>query len=259
MKQWFISEAGKQTGPVSASDIRTMIHQGVISRTTLVWSEGMPEWKPASDVPEVISEYADIFARKTPLNIDLTDDDFSIPTVLRQSAELYKTHWLNLSVIGFVYTVLMVLNYFFPLVGSLIGLLLGGLLWVGSFKAVLPAVDGGDVKVDRLFTDIARFEKWLMWALISLIVSLLGILILPLALLGFWAPLVADRRMDAFAALGESVSLAQKHLVAIALLVVVSAVIVFLGALVLVVGSAFATGFVIGLWAIVYRKLSPKV
>ena len=44
---WHYSDRGTPKGPVARAEIETMIRQGVISRTTLIWREGMTGWVDA--------------------------------------------------------------------------------------------------------------------------------------------------------------------------------------------------------------------
>lgn len=55
-KEWFFHpEEGEDVGPLSVYGIK-----GRISRETLVWKEGMPEWKRAADVPELGAIFVNI-------------------------------------------------------------------------------------------------------------------------------------------------------------------------------------------------------
>lgn len=43
---WYYESEGKPQGPVSDSLLRELLAEGKISHHTLVWSKGMPDWKP---------------------------------------------------------------------------------------------------------------------------------------------------------------------------------------------------------------------
>ncbi len=49
MKQYYLIQNGKSTGPLTFSDLQNE----PITDDTLVWSNGMPEWLPAKDVTEL--------------------------------------------------------------------------------------------------------------------------------------------------------------------------------------------------------------
>lgn len=48
--EWFYAKNGQQLGPVSSQEIESLIKDGTISADSLVWREGMAEWKPANEV-----------------------------------------------------------------------------------------------------------------------------------------------------------------------------------------------------------------
>lgn len=49
-EQWYYSmDRSQREGPVAIERLREMIQQGVLPPTTLVWTEGMADWAPASD------------------------------------------------------------------------------------------------------------------------------------------------------------------------------------------------------------------
>lgn len=50
MVQWYHTENGKQVGPVSELDLGSLIAAGKVESATLIWSEGMTEWLPLSQV-----------------------------------------------------------------------------------------------------------------------------------------------------------------------------------------------------------------
>ncbi len=59
---YFIAVEGKQQGPMSLDQLRENITTGFISRQSLVWKSGMPEWQAVDSVPEL----AQALAKNTP-------------------------------------------------------------------------------------------------------------------------------------------------------------------------------------------------
>jgi len=49
MKQWYLYSEGQQRGPVSDTEMRTLMAQGRVEPTDLVWAEGMPDWVPVQN------------------------------------------------------------------------------------------------------------------------------------------------------------------------------------------------------------------
>jgi len=50
---WHFNIGGELNGPVSIVDLRAMIHSGKLHTTDFVWKDGMPEWVPISQIPEL--------------------------------------------------------------------------------------------------------------------------------------------------------------------------------------------------------------
>jgi hypothetical protein len=51
--QWYYSQGGQQLGPVSEAQLQQMKATGQVGPTDLVWSEGMIDWLPAGQVPQL--------------------------------------------------------------------------------------------------------------------------------------------------------------------------------------------------------------
>ncbi|MGD2046135.1 MAG: SPFH domain-containing protein [Gemmatimonadota bacterium] len=51
--QYFTAPEGQQAGPFAVDALKTQIQSGALTKETLVWTEGMAEWKPAGEVDAV--------------------------------------------------------------------------------------------------------------------------------------------------------------------------------------------------------------
>ena len=51
--KYFLGIGGQRVGPLDMSGLRAEIQAGRLSRSTLVWKEGMSGWTPAEKVPEL--------------------------------------------------------------------------------------------------------------------------------------------------------------------------------------------------------------
>lgn len=51
--QIYLAVNGRQTGPFDESELREMIHSGVLKHDHLVWKHGMSSWEKAASLPEV--------------------------------------------------------------------------------------------------------------------------------------------------------------------------------------------------------------
>ncbi|HWI64715.1 MAG TPA: DUF4339 domain-containing protein [Symbiobacteriaceae bacterium] len=49
-RQWYYIVAGNQTGPVPESQLQELLQSGRLPRETMVWSDSLPAWTPASQV-----------------------------------------------------------------------------------------------------------------------------------------------------------------------------------------------------------------
>jgi len=50
MSQWYYAANGQQAGPVDESELKNLSTQGTVKPDTLIWKEGMADWKPFSEV-----------------------------------------------------------------------------------------------------------------------------------------------------------------------------------------------------------------
>jgi uncharacterized RDD family membrane protein YckC len=52
---WYYALEGAQHGPATEDEIRALIGAGKLSSADMVWREGMTDWKPLSETPELMS------------------------------------------------------------------------------------------------------------------------------------------------------------------------------------------------------------
>jgi hypothetical protein len=72
MDQWYFNDSGQQRGPVGSDEIRSLLAKGSLQTDTLLWTEGMTEWKPAGEISAFqASPYA------PPISNDLPEADWS--------------------------------------------------------------------------------------------------------------------------------------------------------------------------------------
>lgn len=53
MNEWFYAKGGQQQGPVTLLNLQELIRSGALDPADLVWRQGMPDWLPASSIPEL--------------------------------------------------------------------------------------------------------------------------------------------------------------------------------------------------------------
>lgn len=53
-RQWYYAQNGQQLGPVSGEQLRAMLVSGAVRGTDLVWTDSLPAWTPAGQVPALV-------------------------------------------------------------------------------------------------------------------------------------------------------------------------------------------------------------
>lgn len=53
-KDWFVAFNKEASGPYSEDEIKSLLLSKKLTRDDLVWTSGMPAWKNAKDVPEIV-------------------------------------------------------------------------------------------------------------------------------------------------------------------------------------------------------------
>lgn len=54
--KWYYALGKKQAGPVDDAEFQRLRREGTITPNTLVWHQGMPDWRPVRQVPEAPSD-----------------------------------------------------------------------------------------------------------------------------------------------------------------------------------------------------------
>jgi hypothetical protein len=57
-RTYYAAFEGKQAGPFSETEIVRLINDKKIVKETYVWRQGMSQWKPAQEVPEILRIFA---------------------------------------------------------------------------------------------------------------------------------------------------------------------------------------------------------
>jgi hypothetical protein len=53
--QWYYSQDGKPVGPITLVELSRLVSERRVAMTDLVWSEGLPDWRPASAVDALVA------------------------------------------------------------------------------------------------------------------------------------------------------------------------------------------------------------
>jgi hypothetical protein len=274
MSEWFYVKDGGQQGPVTAQQLQDLFSSKVIDSETFVWKGTMSEWKPAKDVTEVASLLATspVPATTPPSILPPSTTTFvagpgkiDVGSIFSEALTLFKTDWLNLSIVILVYAVVIGVAGIIPLgIGAVVQLGIGGAMLLGLWKIMLAKVDGQTLPINTLFS---CFHEWWMSAIVYVAFSLVVVigfifLIIPGLIISaglyFWPALVLDKKVGWFDSLGQSWNLTKGNLVGLVLLMLLTIIICVIGLICLIVGvfPAAALGFI--MWSVAYRRLMPK-
>jgi uncharacterized RDD family membrane protein YckC len=160
---WFYVEQGKQAGPVTDEQLEVMLRDGRITGDTLVWHEGIPDWKPCREAkggaipgspagPEAVCvECGKLF----PLDETIRYGDARVcaackPVFLQKLHEGAALNTGELRYAGFwIRVAARIID------GLIIGIPLVIVLFVVMFAAIAPAARGREPSPDSILPTIA--------------------------------------------------------------------------------------------------------
>lgn len=126
---WYYYQNGQQVGPVPVDTIRGLAAQGQLRADDLVWREGMPQWSPLRQVPELSGGLPPSgHAATGPAAQPQAPIGYYTPT---QTAQ-YASVWLRFCA--------MIVD---GLIAGVLGLLVGAVF--GGIFGFMVAVSGGDI------------------------------------------------------------------------------------------------------------------
>ena len=88
-KIWYFAQGEAEQGPLTESQIRSMASTGTLRRDDLVWREGMKQWVPAREVPDLFQAAP---AAASPSDNGSTEDAPIPTTAARQPAQPATIH-----------------------------------------------------------------------------------------------------------------------------------------------------------------------
>ena len=66
MSKWYYGKDNSQHGPISENEIRNLLSTKQIDPNTIMWCEGMDNWRPLSEVPEFNSTNGNVNQQYSP-------------------------------------------------------------------------------------------------------------------------------------------------------------------------------------------------
>jgi hypothetical protein len=218
MNYKIIGGDGQQYGPVTADELRQWIAEGRLNAQSLVQFEGASKWKPLggfSEFAEALKPVAAPPRIPAPANptewssqILAREPELRLAECLRSGGSFFAAN--PGFVLGAV-TLTWLLNgamMFFPFIGGILHLILGGVLTGGLYFACLRRMRGERATVGSIFDGFKLCFVQLMLA--GAITKLLSQFALLLCLLPgiylfvawiFVLPLVADKRLEFWSAM----------------------------------------------------------
>ncbi len=290
MQEWYYSDGGTQHGPVSFGELRAGLLNGTLNpETTLVWKTGMADWIAAANVAELAgndpaaaqsaaSSAAEPVKQVLPGSV-LIDAvaclkrgfDLTVRNLGQSLLAMLLMVLLPFAIIigvSVVASLLALAGGDNPIIGSIISLLVFAVfhasttwLLLGLNRFCLNAVSGNHAHVSNLFGEASRIIPAIIGGIVFGIIVGIGFLlfIIPgiylLARYGFFMLAIVDRKcgvMDAFAYSSQITANNRLNIVVVLLL---SMVTTFLGALALGIGLLFAYPMVFIAWTVAYRWL----
>jgi len=102
--QWRYSVAGEKKGPVSSSELKQLASAGKLSRTDLIWKEGMTNWAPAGKVKGLFTSASPSPEASPPERVDqkLTDKEIIKPKIRTKKINYFLLGLLSGSILTFV-------------------------------------------------------------------------------------------------------------------------------------------------------------
>jgi hypothetical protein len=259
-----IGADGREYGPVSAETIRQWIAQGRANAETQVKVEGAADWVALSSVPE----FADALRGQvstpppfpspgvpgpTPLPPDVAERDYSLDIggcIGRGWELVMRNFWMSVGA-----------SFVVGLIAGTVGLI-AVVAYGGMYLFFLKQLRGQKAEFGDAFGgfSLAFLQLFLLGLVKGLLVFFGFILcIIPGIYLAvawsFATPLVADKRMDFWAAMELSRKVVNKHWWLVLAFALVCGLVIFAGELVFCVGVFVAMPVVTAAWACAYDDL----
>ena len=166
---WYYAINGAQQGPIEEDELRKLVRQGVITADTLVWHEGLPTWQPLSvAVPGMCPSPPPVGADAScgwPDELKGPGVAFSALKARAQSGPK-GNYWTfaGYLVLSFI---INVATAFIPVVGQIVGWVIGGPLLLGQFNLALRGAEHKKLEIGDGFVGFNQFGRAFVWMLLS--------------------------------------------------------------------------------------------
>lgn len=211
----------KEYGPVSTDEVRQWIAEGRLSGQSLIQGEGDTEWKALTVFPEfaeALRTQAEMFPSaggsvppELPRPTQFTgipENEIQIGSCLSRSGQLISANFGLLVMATALVWLLSVVSQLTPFIGGILYLLIEGVLYGGLYLVYLKVIRGQTTSVSEVFSGFGPGMSQLMLAgFVTSFLSWLGLFfcIIPWVYLVvawvFAVPLVADKKLEFWAAM----------------------------------------------------------
>lgn len=168
--EWFYEKNGEQYGPITEVDLKGMYGAGELTRSNLVWREGMAGWTAFGSVFELEDTSSEATVTVVPRS-QRTQRGNSCRELRAEGRDALSGNWLMAVLVIFLVQVLMQassLATIIPLIGLFAPFFVIGPLTVGFYAYFIKLVRGEPVQVDALFSG---FPLWLKHTGLFLLVT----------------------------------------------------------------------------------------
>lgn len=160
---WYYAENGERKGPVNDGAFNALLKSKVITASTLVWEEGMIQWRPYGELAreaappapmsEEIQEWVEDPQR---LENAARAVKLSVNDCIHRAWHLHRRHFLqSLGATLLAYT-LIAFAQLLPVLGAVAGFLVNGPLMAGLFWFFLQLIRTGEAPLSELFAGFQR-------------------------------------------------------------------------------------------------------
>ncbi|RLD68156.1 MAG: hypothetical protein DRI84_00445 [Bacteroidetes bacterium] len=178
MKQYYYTDGVNKYGPMPIEELKT---KG-ISAETLVWYVGIDNWIAASQVPELKAMFKDEWNSKNESsfwdaeskNIDTTENH----EIRDHALNVLSSQWGIAIGTFLVYTLILMVTQFIPIIGAVGSLIIGGPLLLGLSIFSLKLSRKQFVRIEQLFEGFQNFATALGAYLLMVLFTLLWMLLL---------------------------------------------------------------------------------
>lgn len=202
-RRWYYSHDGQESGPVDESALNQMLNAGQLGPDTLVWTDTMPQWKSAAQVPGLMSGVAT--PTPAPFASEKSRSSGAVPDDLCKAALASRPWAIFLAIVAFVYAGLALLLGFwllfqgadkgvpllvamglFYMIGGVINVV-GGILLTNYANRLAGLVYGRSARVMEIALN--RLKVFWMYVSIVLIVSLAFFAFFAIWIIAIWSTL----------------------------------------------------------------------